>query len=81
MAGAACMAHTQLHMHACVNKAWSAGKSCCCPGTAYQCHSVTGRTGFANFSASLAMLPPLALIGVGRVFSAYVVFLFFLFPS
>eukprot|EP00983_Pelagomonas_calceolata_P020091 633659-Pelagomonas_calceolata.AAC.1 len=31
MAGAACMARTQPHMHAFVNKAWSAGKSCCCP--------------------------------------------------
>eukprot|EP00983_Pelagomonas_calceolata_P045700 1139848-Pelagomonas_calceolata.AAC.8 len=31
MAGAACMAHTQLGLHACVNMAWSAGRSCCCP--------------------------------------------------
>eukprot|EP00983_Pelagomonas_calceolata_P131705 1161803-Pelagomonas_calceolata.AAC.2 len=32
MAAAACMARTQLCMHACVNKAWSAaGRSFCCP--------------------------------------------------
>eukprot|EP00983_Pelagomonas_calceolata_P101174 1158664-Pelagomonas_calceolata.AAC.8 len=31
MAGAACMAHSQLCMHACVNEAWSAGMSVCCP--------------------------------------------------
>eukprot|EP00983_Pelagomonas_calceolata_P031515 988144-Pelagomonas_calceolata.AAC.5 len=36
-------------------------KVCCCPGTAYQYHSVSGRTGFTNFSASLVTLPPLVL--------------------
>eukprot|EP00983_Pelagomonas_calceolata_P008708 284129-Pelagomonas_calceolata.AAC.8 len=45
--------------HAC-HKAWSAaGRSCCCPGTAYQCRSVSGRTGFASFPAALATLPSL----------------------
>eukprot|EP00983_Pelagomonas_calceolata_P011451 368947-Pelagomonas_calceolata.AAC.2 len=42
------------------------GMVCCrkvllLPGTAYQCHSVSGRTGFANFTASLATLPLLVL--------------------
>eukprot|EP00983_Pelagomonas_calceolata_P115144 1160165-Pelagomonas_calceolata.AAC.3 len=41
MAGGACMACTQLRMHACVNKAWSRllqEGPVVAPGTAYQCH-------------------------------------------
>eukprot|EP00983_Pelagomonas_calceolata_P132153 1161840-Pelagomonas_calceolata.AAC.16 len=61
MARAACMARTQLCKH-------EQGMACCRKVLLFpqalhiNATSVSGRTGFANFSASLAILPPLVTL-------------------
>eukprot|EP00983_Pelagomonas_calceolata_P091432 1157543-Pelagomonas_calceolata.AAC.10 len=62
--GAACMARAQLCMHACMNKAWpAAGLVLFLPQAPHiNATSVSGRTGFANFSVLLATLLSLVLV-------------------